>query len=201
MLIVDMPTAPKDGHKWSENLVSVGRLAERLGAGTAAAPSLPSPAAAPSDEDAVIGFIGEQEVCRRLATLDACDLFRPFPDYEMVEVVIRRLATGATLGLQVKTAQLDQPHDMRHVLIRRATFLASPSTYVVVLAWIVGEARFHETCLLIPSSDVPSIASSDGQYYELHFRADKSREPSRLDRYRLPLNELSRPYPASSLEH
>jgi hypothetical protein len=192
MLIVDMPVSPSPSHEWSGYMLPIDRLAERLGAAaTIASPSLPTPVPVPSDEDHVIGFIGEQEVCRRLATLDGCCLFRPFPDYEVVEVVIRRLATGSTLGLQVKTAQLEARDDMRHVLIHRASFVASPTTYIVVLAWMVGQGQFHDTCLLIPSSDVPSIASSDGPYYELHFRAQKSRESSRIDRYRLPLEELN----------
>ncbi|HKC18187.1 MAG TPA: hypothetical protein VKE27_01015 [Candidatus Dormibacteraeota bacterium] len=192
MLVVDMPVSPSVGHKWSEHLVDVSRLAERLCITAGAPPpGIAAPTIVPSDEDRVIGFIGEQEVCRRLAVLDACGLFRPFPDSEMVELVVRHLATGSTVGFQIKTAQLDHPHDMRHVLIHRATFVAAASTFVVALAWIVSESRFHDTCLLIPSSDVPSVASSDGQYYELHFRPDGSSMPSRLDRYRLPLAKLS----------
>lgn len=191
MLIVDMPVSPKADHKWSEHLVELGCLAERLG--VPPAPALPSaiPGPVPSDEDRVIGFMGEQEVCGRLASLDQCALFRPFPDNEFVEIVLRRLATGSTVGLQVKTAQLDQPHDMRHVLIHRATFVGAASTFIIVLAWIVSGGRFHDNFLLIPSSDIPSIASSDGPYYELHFRPDGSAETSHLDRYRMPLTRLS----------
>jgi len=104
---------------------------------------------------------------------------------------VRRLATGSTLGIQVKTAQLDQPHDERQVLIHRATFVESPSIVVVAQAWIVPEHRFHETCLVLPAQDIPSLASIDGPYYKLHFRADGSREPSRLDPYRVPLKRLA----------
>lgn len=195
MLIVDMPAVPSAGHRWSEHLVSISGLASRLGIAAAAEEvpaESPELAPIPSDEDRVIGFLGEQEVCRRMATLDACGLFRPFPDSEMVELVVRRLASGSTLGLQVKTAQLGHAHDMRHVLINRATYVGSASTYVVALAWIVSDGRFHETCLLIPSRDVPSIAGQDGPYYELHFRPDGSAMPSRLDPYRVPLAELSK---------
>ena len=188
MRIVDMPASRIPGHKWNEYLIATGGLAGRIAPPVQAAPALaPS---TPSDQAQVIGFLGEQEVCRRLATLDSCGLFRPFPDYEMVEVAVRRLATGATAGLQVKTAELDRPHDTRHVLINRATFVPAESTYLVVLAWILSEGRFHDTCLLIPSVDVPSIASHDGPYYELHFRPDGSVERSRLDPYRMPLAEL-----------
>jgi len=194
MLVVDMPVAPRRGHKWSEDLVPVEGISARLGikARPALAPAaIPVPLLPPSDEDRVIGFVGEQEVCRRLATLGDCGLFRPFPDSEMTEVILRRLKTGSTLGIQVKTAQLDQPHDVRHVLINRATFVDAPSIVVIALAWIVPEQRFHESCLVLPAQDVPSLASINGPYYELHFRADGSRESSRLDRYRIRLEDLA----------
>ena len=194
MLIVDMPVAPRPGHMWSEDLVPVGGISARLGVSPReplVPPAIPVPLLPPADEDRVIGFLGEQEICRRLATLEDCGLFRPFPDSEMTEVVVRRLATGSTLGIQVKTAQLDQPHDERQVLIHRATFIESPSIVVVAVAWIVPEHRFHETCLVLPAQDVPSLASIDGPYYKLHFRAEGSREPSRLDPYRVKLEDLA----------
>ena len=191
MRIIDMPVAPTPGHKWSEDLVPVDHIAARLGSAAMAITAPPAPTLLPTDEAGVIGFLGEQEVCRQLATLTDCGLFRPFPDSEMVEVVARRLATGATLGIQVKTAQLDERHSVRHVLINRATFVASPSIFVVALAWILPEGRFHETCLVLPAADIPSLASLSGPYYELHFRADGSRESSRLDPYRLPLEALA----------
>lgn len=190
MLVADMPAAPTAGHKWTDDLVPVDQLSERLGVARRALVEAPV-APAPSDEDRVMGYLGEQEICRRLATLSDCGLFRPFPDDEMVEIVVRRLVTGATVGIQVKTVQLDERHAVRHVLINRATFVESPSTFVAALAWIVPEQRFHETCLVIPTTDIPSLASIDGPYYELHFRADGSREASRLDPYRRPLDQLS----------
>jgi hypothetical protein len=192
-LVADMPMRPIPGHKWSEDLVPIDELAKRLGAAQrpALAPApVPQPEAVP-DEDSVVGFWGEQEVCRRMATLEDCGLFRPFPDNETAEVIVRRLASGATIGIQVKTAQLDRPHAYRHVLVDRANFVAAPSTFVVALAWIVPERRFHENCLVIPTLELPSIAGTSGQYYELHFRPDGSVEPSRLDRYRLPLESLA----------
>jgi hypothetical protein len=191
MLVADIPISPIPGHKWSDDLVPINRLAERVGPG----PLLPARPAAlaelPSEEDRVGGFWGEQEVCRRLAMLDDCGLFRPFPDNEVSEVVVRRLATGSTLGIQVKTAKLDQPHAYRHILVNRSNFVPSPSTLLVALAWILPERRFHETCLVIPTEDLPSIAGTSGPNYELHFRPDGSSEPSVVDRYRVPLEFLA----------
>jgi hypothetical protein len=62
---------------------------------------------------------------------------------------------------------------------------------LIALAWIVAESRFHETCLVIPTDLLPSVAASVGRNYELNFRPAGSRESSRLDRYRLPLESLA----------
>lgn len=141
--------------------------------------------------DRVIGGHGEDHVVNLLDELDDCALFRPFPDNETDEIVVRRLATGKTVGLQVKTAQLDQAHAYRNVLVNRSSFIPDPATYLAALAWIVPKRRFHQSCLLIPSDVVPSIAGMSGPYYELHFRPDGSSEPSKVDRYRIPLDALA----------
>jgi hypothetical protein len=190
MLVADMPMRPIPNHKWSEDLVPIDRLAGRLAAGRPA-PTAALPVEVASDEDQVIGFRGEQEVCRRLALLDDCALFRPFPDNEMAEILVRRLASGATLGIQVKTGQLAEPHGFRKILVNRSTFDLAPTTFLVALAWILPERRFHETCLVIPSEVLPSLAVVVGPHYELHFRPDGSSKPSRLDRYRCPLDSLA----------
>lgn len=190
MLVADMPTRPAPGHKWNEDLVPLEGLAEKLGA-LGRAPLAAIQAEAPSDEDRVTGFWGEQEVCRRLAMLEDCGLFRPFPDNETAEILIRRLVTGTTIGIQVKTSQLHDANGSSKIFALRSSFAAAPTTLVVALAWIVPESRFHENCLVIPSDVVPSIAASVGPYYELHFRPAGSSRRSRLDRYRLPLESLT----------
>jgi hypothetical protein len=69
--------------------------------------------------------------------------------------------------------------------------VGEPTTLLVALAWIVPERRFHETCLVIPTDVLPSVAASVGRYYELNFRPAGSRESSRLDQYRVPLESLT----------
>lgn len=190
LLVADMPVRPIPGHKWSEDLVPTIELAARLGVGL---PALipPLPPVAPPDEDRIIGNWGELEVTRRLAMLEDAGLFRPFPDNETAEVAVRRLATGATIGIQVKMAQLDQADSHGHVFVLRSSFVPDPATYVVALAWVMSERRFHETCLLIPTSDLPSIASAGGRYFKLYFRPGQSNEPSLIDPYRIPLERLA----------
>jgi hypothetical protein len=190
MLVADMPLTPNPDHSWSEDLVPFDKLAERLGA-KRPVPTLALEVEPVSDEDRLIGFWGEQEVKRRLAFLEDCGLFRPFPDNEANEILVRRLATGATIGIQVKTAQLSEPDARRTILVNRSSLVPAPTTYIVAVAWMQTEHRFHETCLVIPSEAIPKLASINGPDYELHFRPAGSDRPSRLDRYRLPVELLS----------
>lgn len=190
LLVADMPVHPIPGHKWSEDLVPIDSLAERLGAG-AYVPTEALVAEVVSDEDRVIAFWGEQELIRRLAMLEDCGLFRPFPDNETAEILVRRLVTGATLGIQVKTGQLTESHARHKILVNRSNFVGEPTTLLVALAWILPERRFHETCLVLPSDVLPSVAAIVDNYYELNFRPAGSRESSRLDRFRIPLESLS----------
>ena len=190
MLVADMPIRPIPGHSWSEDLVPFEKLAERLGA-TRLEPPLTFEAEPISDEDRLIGSWGELEVIRRLAFLEDCGLFRPFPDNETNEVLVRRLLTGSTIGVQVKTSQLDEPNARRTILVNRSNFVPAPTTFLVALAWMVPEHRFHEMCMVIPSEAIPSLAASVGPNYELHFHPAGGKMPSRLDGYRIPLASLT----------
>jgi hypothetical protein len=191
MLVADMPIHPISGHSWSKDLVPFEKLAERLGA-TRREPALALEEVEPiADEDRLIGSWGELEVIRRLAFLEDCGLFRPFPDNETNEVLIRRLATGSTIGIQVKTSQLSEPDARRTILVNRSNFVPAPTTFLVAVAWMMHERRFHEMCLVIPSEAIPSLAAKVGRNYELHFRPAGSNMPSRLDGYRIPLASLT----------
>lgn len=190
LLVADMPLHPTEGHKWTEFLVPFEGLAERLGA-AGPVPLAAVKAEPRSDEDRVTGFWGELEVIRRAAMLKDCGLFRPFPDNETAEVLVRRLATGATIGIQVKTCTLEEPNGRATILALRSSFVAAATNFLVALAWIAPEDRFHENCLVIPCDVLPSIAASVGQNYELQFRPSGSNRPSRLDPFRIPLESLS----------
>jgi hypothetical protein len=190
MLVADMPVHPIPGHSWSEDLVPLDGLAARLGA-TRLEPTEAFEAEPVLDEDRLIGFWGEQEVRRRLAFLQDCGLFRPFPDNEANEVLVRRLATGTTIGIQIKTAQLSEPDARRRILINRSSLVPAPTTFIVAVAWMVPERRFHETCLVIPSEVIPELSSIDGPNYKFLFHPAGSDRRSRVDRYRLPLESLT----------
>lgn len=190
LLVADMPTQPIPGHKRSEDLVPIEELARRLGV-VARAPLEAIPTAVFRMKTESLASGGEQEFCRRLAMLADCGLFRPFPDNETAEILVRRLMTGTTIGIQVKTCTIAQPNGRGEIFTLRSSFIASPTTFVVALAWIRAERRFHEDALLVPSDVLPTIASADGESYKFHFRPDGSHMPSRLDRYRIPLQSLA----------
>lgn len=189
-LVADMPIHPIPGHKWSEDLVPIEGMAQRLGF-IAPPPQEAIQGEVPSDENSLTGFWGEQEVCRRLGMLPDCGLFRPFPDNETAEVLVRRLVTGVTIGIQVKTCQLDDADARGAIFTLRSSFIAAPTTFVVALAWILPERRFHDTCLVVPSEVLPSIATIDGAYYAVHFRPAGSATPRRLDQFRVSLESLA----------
>jgi len=60
--------------------------------------------------------------------------------------------------VQVKTGQLADPHGFRKILVNRSTFVGATTTVLVALAWILPERRFHQTCLVIPTNVLPSVA-------------------------------------------
>src|SRR5207253_6303922 len=134
-------------------------------------------------------FLGESEVVRRLAENSRLDLFRPFPDLEMVEVLARDNVTGRYLGLQVKAAVPVAHGAEVRVAIHKATFRPAPTTFVLVLAWIAEPPRFADECLVVPTLDLPSIAREDATHWRLNFRPN-SPERTPLDPYRRPLSTL-----------
>src|SRR5438270_795334 len=147
---------PNTSH-WRAYLVPRERLGERLLGGS------PMSAAAPSDElglepkdrhEQWLGFLGECEVIRRLAENPRLDLFRPFPDLEMVEVLARDNVSGAFHGLQVKAAVQAKLYGEAHIHITKATMVPAIGSSVVALAWLAEDARFADECLLVPTQDL-----------------------------------------------
>ena len=176
---------------WRPYLVSRDELADRL-----LGPAKPTAYEYAGREEigdyaSWLGAIGEYEVIGRIMHQPNVSLFRPFPDLETVEVLVRHNANGRFLGLQVKTAVPDvQRHGEAHLQIRKASFVPAPSTYVVGLAWLAEQKQFADECLVIPSDDVAAIGADGGQHWVLNFRPH-SKERGRLDPYRHPLSELA----------
>jgi hypothetical protein len=179
---------------WRPYLVPRAELAERiLGMGVTEATERQEPyLLEPSDRhNQWLGFLGESEVIRRLAETPRLDLFRPFPDLEMVEVLARSNVTRNFAGLQVKTATVSQPYGEAHIHVRKATLSVAANTWLVGLAWHEGVGAFATEYLLIPAADLPKIAIDDGAFLRINFHPS-SPERTVLDPYRQVLAELSR---------
>jgi hypothetical protein len=176
--------------RWREYMVPRERLAERLlGAPSSLVEAWSPESAEPVDRhNEWLGFLGESEVVRRLAENPQLDLFRPFPDLEIVEVLARDRETGRFVGLQVKTA-IPARYDEAQFRVRKATFLPSPTTWIVALSWIEGESHFGEECLLVPSRDLPRVAVEGGDRWVLDFNPSHP-EHTRFDPYRHELASL-----------
>lgn len=185
--------APDEGTHWRPYLVPKELLAQRLLGGPppeGLAWSEPTPALEPSDRhNSWLGFLGEQEVIRRLAANPRLDLFRPFPDLEMVEVVARNNATGGFAGIQVKT-RVPFEWGEAHFRIHKATFVPSANTFLAGLVWLPDTSQFADEMLLIPAADIPRVAIDSEDWWVLVFHPH-SPERTRLDDYRVPLVDLA----------
>ena len=193
IFIASFSMHPSHSH-WRPYIVAHAELAARiLGTSVPQAEALAGPELLkPSQRhDQWIQFLGESEVIRRLAQSPRLDLFRPFPDLEMVEVLARDNVTGSFAGLQVKAATPSATDGEAHIHIRKATLSNSSTTWLVGLAWDKEAADFDGECLFIPAADIPRVAGGGGQFLRIAFRPS-SRHRTRLDPYRRRLKELDR---------
>jgi hypothetical protein len=183
-----------DHSHWRPYLVPRAQLAERiLGTSvTQAVQKLEPDLLKPSERhNSWLGFLGESEVIRRLAETPHLDLFRPFPDLEMVEVLARDNSTGRFAGIQVKTATVAEQYHEAHIHVHKATLSLASSTWLVGLAWREEQSTFDSECLVIPAAEIPKVAFDDGTSMVINFHP-ASPERTRLDPYRKPLADLSR---------
>jgi hypothetical protein len=179
--------------RWARFLVPRELLAARFGRLPTDAPPT-SPASGDVKSPAAVdrryeGFVGEMEVIRRLASSESLALFRPFPDLETVEVLVRHLATRRYLGLQVKTSGFGSAAAEERVYFRRSSFRASASTFICVLGWDRVGRRFVESCLLVPSVDIAGLARVEGEWLVLEVEPG-SRRHRKLGRYASELGML-----------
>ena len=178
---------------WRPYLVLRAGLAERIleMTGGQATASLKLDHLEPSERhNEWLGFVGESEVIRRLADSPRLDLFRPFPDLEMVEVLVRDNISRNFAGLQVKAATVSQPYGEAHFHVRKATLTDNPTTWLVGMAWREETSSFDPECLLVPAVDIPKVATEAGPKWAINFHPS-SPERTVLDPYRRPLAELS----------
>src|SRR5690242_17770014 len=179
---------PRSDSRWLPWLVPVDRVAERFGF------SLPAKLEAEPrwpEWRSSVGFLGESEVTRLLATTGDLDLFRPFPDNETSELAVLDLGTWRVVGLQIKTVEVHQGRTRANVKVYASSFRPSPTTYFVVLAWVRDEGRFHDECLVIPSEELADICGPSDSHGHLSFDWHPgSPSASQLDSYRVSVGAL-----------
>jgi hypothetical protein len=126
---------------------------------------------------------------RRLAEAEDLNLFRPFPDSETAELLVRHRISRRVVGLQVKTVTVDATHTRPTTNVSISSFRPAPTTYFTVLVWLSVEGRFHEYFLMFPSERLLDFARKEKGHFKFEFRPG-STSPGPLKRYRLPLAEL-----------
>jgi hypothetical protein len=171
--------------RWAPWLVSPERMEERFGV----SPRLSLPAGVdqlPPYSTGDRGFLGESEVIRRLAEAEDLNLFRPFPDLETAELVVRHRVSRRVIGLQVKTVTVSATHRFPTIDVPKSSFRPAPTTYFTVLGWLQGEARFDADFLMFPSERLREFASEENGRFLFYFDPGSAQ----LTRYRRPLAEL-----------
>jgi hypothetical protein len=173
--------------RWEPWLVPSDSLEERFGVSPGALPAATEelPPFASSDR----GFLGELEVMRRLGEADDLNLFRPFPDSETAELLVRHRMSKRVIGLQIKTVTIDAAHTRPTVSVSISSFRPAPTTHFTVLVWLAVEGRFHENFLMFPSERLQDFAREDKGHFKFELRP-RSTSPGPLKRYRRPLAEL-----------
>ena|ERR1700682_1592100 len=181
---------PRSSSRWLPWLVAQENLVERFGIAPMTLAAEEVEAARPTWRSDV-GFLGESEVVRLLAEDSGFNLFRPFPDLETSELAVLHLESRRVLGIQVKTVGLDAAHPYPTVMVLASSFRPSPETYLVVLAWLRDEARFHEECLVVPAEELLSIAQPKVSHGHLAFDWHPgSTAKSHLNKYRSEMTRL-----------
>jgi hypothetical protein len=177
--------------RWLPFLVPRERLGDRFG-GTAGQGIVEDEDLATAQVDrGRLGFVGEMEIIHRLAQSESLNMFRPFPDLETVELLVRHTASRRFLGLQVKASGWDKTRLENRVYMRRSSFRPAPTTFVCVLGWNRDDERFQSDCLLIPSTEIEQFTRIEGPWLVLELQPG-SQHHRRLDPYRTPLESLAR---------
>lgn len=179
----------RSGSRWRPWLVAPDRLHEKFGMPTAVASTAAVAEVRPPFVSSDLGFLGESEVVRRLAEAEDLNLFRPFPDLETAELVVRHRSSGRVIGFQVKTVTVDAEHPSQTVGVLASSFRPAPSTHFVVLAWIREERRFHPECLVFPSERLRDFAREGSGHLKFAY-SPGSTSAGRLNSYRRALTEL-----------
>jgi hypothetical protein len=93
-------------------------------------------------------------------------------------------------GVQVKCLIVPDADTQGAVAFRGGSFVPSPLTGFVVLAWRRDRAAFDDNAWLIPAADIPHLVRVDWPTSHIELRIGITRG-SRFDKYRMPRQAIA----------
>jgi hypothetical protein len=196
-----LPHPPRPESKWAPYACPLRDLATRLlpSAGVASAPPQAPPwgsaplaqpfIPAPPRQRELLGHLAELEVMRLLGELPTLNTFKSFPDLEEAEYLIRHRPSGNIRGVQVKCLIVPDADFRGGVDFHGPSFVPSPLTDAVILAWREDLGGFDVPAWIIPAIDIPRFVSTDGYTFRLPLRISAAK-PGPFDQYRVERNRI-----------
>jgi hypothetical protein len=188
---VGLPYPPRADTKFWPYACALAEISTHLfpsaGAPSAVAPIPLAPPIASSPnraEGEILGHLAELEVMRLLGAPSTLNTFKSFPDLEEAEYLVRHRDTGAIRGVQVKCLIVPDADTQGLVEFSGISFVPSPLTDFVILAWRRDLAAFDDNAWVIPAADLPHLMHTDRDHCFIGLRIN-SRHESRFDTYRL----------------
>jgi hypothetical protein len=149
-------------------------------------PLAPPPARSPHRaEGEILGHLAELEVMRLLGVPPTVNTFKSFPDLEEAEYLVRHRDSGAIRGVQVKCLIVPDAGTEGLVEFSGISFVPSPLTDFVILAWRRDLAAFDDNAWLIPAADIPHLVHTDKAICFIGLRINMTARGSRFNKYRL----------------
>jgi hypothetical protein len=138
-----------------------------------------------------MGNLAEVEVMRLLSGEPSHNVFKSFPDIELVEYITRDQTTGALTAIQVKCVRLDTAtsHGIFH--IRASSIDHAPNTMAIVLGWREDLQDFDDQALLFPVSRMRDLASLQEDGYWMGVFDPRPTYHARFGETQLPRAEVA----------
>jgi hypothetical protein len=189
-----IPFPPDAASRWSPFAVRIDDLAQRVVpalAEAAATVHSPPPPSRPPGVGSDVGYRAEARLLALLAEHECLNVFKAFPDMEMVEYCVRHVLTGGIAGIQVKAISIDAAHPRGTVQVPPHTFRPTPNTWFTVFAERRNHQSLHPTCLLIPSMDMGEVLIDHDGERSFTWDPDSTRHDASVAPYRVPTTELA----------
>jgi hypothetical protein len=187
---IPFPSTPKS--RWHPYVVRLEELAARLiPQALASGPSLETAPHHAEFPPSGVGRRAEARLIQLLCGDDRLNVFKAFPDIEMVEYLARHVHTGAIAGFQVKAISVDDNHKRGAVAVPRPSYAPSSTSWFTVFAERRDTQEPYPTCLLIPSADVAGLLHRTTPDIMFTWDPDNPYRDTAVTPYICPTNELA----------